>query len=226
MKNTALKKSVLTAAFVAIAIVVGMIQIPWPPAPFLSLDFSEVIILACLITLGFKLASVSIVLRSAVRLLMGLTTTAGTALPYFGEVMALIASFSIIVGYVVITKITKTSHQPLIDFKEEEPERYSVFKNIINLSFVTVIFTIVMVLFNYFFAIPINTTAGAHIFVKSYVEELYGGNYWGYTTFLIPIVLPFNLMKIIVTMIIFEPVHYSLRLMEIDESPKRGYDEK
>lgn len=222
MKNTALKKSVLAASFVAIAVVVGMIQIPWPPAPFLSLDFSEVIILACLITLGFRFASITIILRSAVRLLMGLTTTAGTAIPYFGEVVALIASFSIIVAYFIITKITKTSHRPLIDFKEEEPERHSLFKNIVNISFVATIFTIVMVLFNYFIAIPINTTGGAHIFVKSYVEEFYNGNYWAYTTFLIPIVLPFNLVKIVITMIIFEPVHYGLRLMEIDESPTRA----
>lgn len=217
MKNAALKKTVLTASFVALAVVVGFIQIPWPPAPFLSMDFSEVIILACLITLGLKYASVAVILRSAIRLLMGLTTTAATALPYFGEVMAIVASFAIIFAYVIITKITKTNHKPLIDFKEDEPKRNKIVKDIINITVVSVSFTIIMILFNYFFAIPINTSGGSHLFVTSYVNENFGGNFWGYTKFLIPIILPFNLVKIIVTMIVFEPIHYRLRLMDIEQ---------
>lgn len=224
MKNTALKKSVLTASFVSMAVVVGFIQIPWPPAPFLSLDFSEVIILACLITLGFKLASVTIILRSIIRLLMGLTTTAGSALPYFGEVMAIVASFSIIVAYIIITKITKTNHKPLILYKEEDPKRPTVLQTIINISFVTLSFTLVMVLFNFFFAIPINTSGGEHVFVKSYVDAGFGGNIWAYTTFLIPIILPFNLTKGIITMLIYEPIHFRLRLMEIEQNTEPTFE--
>jgi len=219
MENLALKKSVLTASFVALAIVVGFIQIPWPPAPFLSIDFSEVIILACLITLGFKLASVTIVLRSVVRLLVGLTTTAAMDLPYFGEVMAIIASFTLIIAYVIITRLTRTAHKPLIIYKEEKPEKYPFIRNLINVGFVVVTFTVVMVLFNYFFAIPINTSGGKHLFVVSYVNAFFDGNFWGYTTFLIPIVLPFNLVKGIVTMIVFELIHFRLRLMEINSQP-------
>lgn len=215
MENTTLKKLVLTAIFIAMAVVVGFIQIPWPPAPFLAIDFSEVIVLAALVVLGFKYVSITIVLRSLVRLLIGLTTTSGSALPYFGEVMAIVASFTIIFLYFIITKITKTSHKPLYDHKDELPTKNTFIRNLINVIFVSVMFSLLMTAFNYFFAFPINMTGGKSLFVISYVKEYFNNNYWTYTISLVPIVLPFNLAKIAASLLIFEPIHYRLRLMDI-----------
>ena len=132
--------------------------------------------------------------------------------------MAIISSFTLIIAYVIITRLTRTAHKPLIIYKEEKPEKYPFIRNLINVGFVVVTFTVVMVLFNYFFAIPINTSGGKHLFVVSYVNAFLMV-ILGYTTFLIPIVLPFNLVKGIVTMIVFELIHFRLRLMEINSQP-------
>lgn len=219
MKNEALKKSVLTAIFAALAVVIGFIQIPWPPAPYLAIDFSEVIILACFITLGFKYASIAIVLRSATRLLIGLTTTVSSFIPYFGEVIAIIASVVIILSYMLITYITKTNHKPLFGQKEDNPEKTPFVKHIINISFVMLVFSIIMVALNFLVSVPIYISGGSHIFFTTIIKDpqyaFLGTTVWAYTVGIVSVYLPFNLIKGILTMVVFELVHYRLKQMEI-----------
>jgi len=219
MKNEALKKSVLTAIFAALAVVIGFIQIPWPPAPHLAIDFSEVIILASFVTLGFKYAGVTVLLRSVTRLLIGLTTTVGSIIPYFGEVIAISASLTILLSYMLITHITKTEHKPLFGQREENPKKVPFVKHLINLSFVTVVFSILMVALNYFISVPIFVSGGKHIFFTTIIKDpqyaFLGTTLAAYTTGVVSVYLPFNLLKGILTMGVFELIHYRLKQMEI-----------
>src|SRR5690554_5266772 len=88
--NKELIRIVFAAILAALAILVGYIEIVWPIAPHLKLDFSEVIVLASLVLIGFKHTIGVIVVRSVVRWLI--TGRTDVPFPFFGESIAIIAS--------------------------------------------------------------------------------------------------------------------------------------
>ena len=72
MNETSYKslKPVLAATLAALALIVGYIEIVWPLAPWLKLDFSEVVILISFVFLGFNYTLAVIVIRSVIRWLI------------------------------------------------------------------------------------------------------------------------------------------------------------
>src|SRR5690554_7918317 len=100
-KNTLqVQKMVLTAIFAALSIIVGFFEIPWPPMPFLKLDFSEVIVLTSLLVVGLPRTIIVIIIRSLIRELI--VPKPFEPIPVIGELMAILGSIVIVVLYRLI----------------------------------------------------------------------------------------------------------------------------
>ena len=52
VKNTKTKKMVLVAILMALGMILNLIEIPYPFAPWLNLDFSEIVVLVAIELLG------------------------------------------------------------------------------------------------------------------------------------------------------------------------------
>ena len=96
-------KLVYAALFSALALVLGLIQIPTPFAPYLALDGSEIVVLVAGNFFGFGIMSTVIILRSVLRFVFGLST--GFAI--VGEVAAIVSSFIFGGMFLLIKKYTK-----------------------------------------------------------------------------------------------------------------------
>ena len=100
-----LKKMLYVVSLAAVSIVLALIEIPWPFASFLKLDFSEVAILVALLVLGTKETLVVVLIRTiARRLFRGFAPD-----ELVGEMLAMFASFSIILAYNLSRKVLKLS---------------------------------------------------------------------------------------------------------------------
>ena len=96
-----IKKLLLIVSFSAIAIIVGFIEIPLPFAMGVKLDLSEVIVLIGYLFIGFKRASIIIILRSLIRALVH----GFDPLTIYGEFMAVYASFVLLIVYIVVERV-------------------------------------------------------------------------------------------------------------------------
>ena len=96
-------KLVYAGLFSALALVLGLVQIPTPFAPYLAIDGSEIVVLVAGNFFGFGVMSTVIILRSVLRFVFGLST--GFAI--IGEVAALISSFIFGGMFLLIKKYTK-----------------------------------------------------------------------------------------------------------------------
>ena len=56
MERTKTRKIVLAAVLAALGMILGLLEIPYPFAPWLNLDLSEVVVLMAISMLGFKTA--------------------------------------------------------------------------------------------------------------------------------------------------------------------------
>lgn len=217
--NNKIKQIILTATFSAMAIILGYIEIPFPPAPFLKFDFSEVAILASLIVLGYSKTSVVIVLRTLIRIMIKGDVD---VFPFLGEYMAIISSFSLITFYYLATKITKTDLTPLVNKEVCDIEKFKITKPLIHGAIVILGFTFVMVTLNYFITIPIQLSGGKYFFVSSFLKDidaLNAGlgfvevNSYGFLVFIL--ILPFNILKGLLIMVAFELLNIRLKYLEV-----------
>lgn len=247
MKQQQTKKLTLMAALTAISIIVGFIEIPWPAAPFLKIDFSEVVILISLLFLGFPRTIVIVILRSLLRQIL---LPKGGEAPFIGEFMAIYSSFALMIFYQLITGVTKTKLSCILDHNKNvrclteddpaffistdkpkfrlEPFKYQnppIWKHILHVSFVVVMFTIMLVSFNFFFAIPINlsytgSAENTHFFFTSFVKDpnfffFTKGNIGLYLKEILVLLVPFNLVKSLVVMIAFELTKIGIMRLDI-----------
>ena len=56
METTKTRKLVLSAALAALGMILGLLEIPYPLAPWLNLDLSEIVVIMAISMLGFKSA--------------------------------------------------------------------------------------------------------------------------------------------------------------------------
>ena len=96
-------KLVYAALFSALALVLGLVQIPTPFAPYLAIDGSEIVVLVAGNFFGFGIMATVIILRSVLRFVFGLST--GFAI--IGEVAAVFSSFIFGGMFLLIKKYTK-----------------------------------------------------------------------------------------------------------------------
>lgn len=208
MEMTKTKKLVLAAMLGAMGMVLNLIEIPYPLAPWLSLDLSEIVVLVAVSTLGFGPALFVCICKFFVSILFK-----GPVGPIaIGQITALIASISIcVVYYLLATRV----------FKGKGLKDY-----IINMLITMLVFALVMFVINYLFVTPtylmqkptwfsnmpfdldinsFNQQYGSNISVPGFLGFLSG---YGQAIFII--YFPFNFIK----GIIIGVVYYFIRPLE------------
>ena len=87
MESTKTQKMVLAAMLAALGMILNLIEIPYPFAPWLNLDLSEIVVLVAISTLGFIPALFVCICKFVI-----------------GQIAALIASLSICVTYSLLAR--------------------------------------------------------------------------------------------------------------------------
>ncbi len=212
-----LLRVVFAAVLAALALVVGYIEIRWPIAPWLKLDFSEVVILITFILIGFKHSLGVIVIRSVIRWLISADST-NVPFPFFGETVAIVASIMLVLVYYLISSLLrnndfirkKATDKVEIDASLVKKERITyIVKDIVGIILITIIMATFMVVLNFFVVTPSFASQGAYPFFTSFVnsgkyDALIGGSgYWKYGIFVVSVYGPFNLLKFASVMFLF-----------------------
>lgn len=217
------RKMVLTAIFAALSVIVGFFEIPWPPVPFLKLDFSEVVILTSFLVIGLPRTVVVIIIRSLIRELI--LPKPFEPIPVIGEVMAILGSLVIVLLYKVIftNKKVKRTEAKLIKIKKPDYSFFIFLKS----SLIAVGFASFMTALNFFITLPIFLSGLKHFHFVSFINdplmiEFTEGTLWGYTLFVVVGFLPFNLVKGVLTIILFDIV--KVGLSEINFNEKKDYE--
>ena len=100
MESTKTQKMVLAAMLAALGMILNLIEIPYPFAPWLNLDLSEIVVLVAISTLGFIPALFVCICKFVVSILFK-----GPVGPMaIGQIVALIASLSICVTYSLLAR--------------------------------------------------------------------------------------------------------------------------
>ena len=201
-KNNSVIRLVLTATFAALSILVGLLQIPWfPPFNFLKIDFSEVIILISLLTLGFSNTTNVIILRSVIRELV--IPDKLVPFPFFGEFVAIYASLVLISLYKLVIVLTGKKQPKNITDGLEPLQKEPLWKILVQDIFVIAGFTVALVALNYFFTVPIQMSLTKHFFFVPYIKSI-NQSVGTYTLFVLQLIGPFNIVKGIATFVVFE----------------------
>lgn len=216
MANTfSTKRLVLASIFTALAIVVGYLEIIWPLSGWLKLDLSEVVILTSLMVLGFKQTAAVIVLRSIVRWFI--SGQNADFIPFFGELMAIVASFTIIGLFLLANRVINYKEVTLIN--KEEQKHISIVKKMIRGFFVAIGLTVVMTTLNFFVATPIYISGGNHVFFTTLIKDpnfaFLGTNLKTYFWWTFNLYVPFNFVKGILVMFVFEVLRDRIKEMDI-----------
>lgn len=136
MEITKTRKLVLSAGLAALGVILGLLEIPYPLAPWLNLDLSEIVVIMAISILGFKSALFVCVCKFFVSILFK-----GPVGPIaIGQITALIASLTICCVYYFLSKYIKF---------EKEWISY-----VINMMVTMLIFAFVMFILNYLFVTP------------------------------------------------------------------------
>lgn len=215
-----LLKPVLAAIFAALALIVGYLEIVWPLAPWLKLDFSEVIILISLILIGFNHTLGVIVIRSVVRWLISGHST-NIPFPFFGETVAIVTSVMMIVIYSTFSKLF------YLNTHQKEGRADSIYTRNVGFAsglgreiavglIVTVLMSLFMVAINYLVVTPSFASNGEYPFFVQMVnsgkyDRMIGGSgFVNYTIFIVSLYAPFNLVKFASCMFLFTLVRRPL----------------
>lgn len=194
------KKIVYISMASALAIVLSLIQIPYPVAPYMKFDPNDIIILICVVYLGWKSTSLVVFIRSFIRYFNGRGTI-------FGEIAAFTSSMVFMSIYVITKKI--------FDSKIKS----NILKYILSCLVALVFTTSSLMIFNYVFITPSNirqtfTTGWALMEQMNMSSKTY------FITFIIP-VMSFNLIKWSLVSILTE-----FTQIKLPKKYLKRYDEK
>ncbi len=205
MKNNKTRKIVLAAILAALAMVLGVLEIPYPFAPWLNFDLSEVVVLVAVSMLGLPYAVFVIICKFFISLAFK-----GPVGPMaIGQIAAIIASLSIAISYYYLTKVVKTKNK--------------VVNQSIILFLTMLIFAIVMFIINYYFVTPTYLMNQPTWYTElPFAVDIYAFNdvygttleVPGFLSFLSPygqaiffIYFPFNFLKGILTAVVYAFIH-------------------
>ena len=136
MERTKTRKIVLAAVLAALGMILGLLEIPYPFAPWLNLDLSEVVVLMAISMLGFKTALFVCVCKFFISILFK-----GPVGPIaIGQITALIASLTICCVYYFLSKHIKLKN--------------NLTTYVINMVITMFAFAMVMFILNYLFVTP------------------------------------------------------------------------
>ena len=136
MKSTKTQKLVLAAALAALGMILNIIEIPYPFAPWLNLDLSEIVVLIAVSTLGF----IPALFVCGCKFLVSILFKGPVGPIAIGQITALIASIAICLVYSFLSK----------KFNDE----HSLKNYCINMFLTMLIFALVMFVINYLFVTP------------------------------------------------------------------------
>ncbi len=186
-KNT--KKLILLGIFIALGAIFMLIEIPYPLVPFLNFDLSEVVILVTVETFGFIPAVIVAIFKAIVHFsVKGMTT------PYaIGQITSIIASISVAAFYLVAKKYIKVNGV-----------RQTIIRSIITVAG----FSAVLTICNYFFITPIYFGELWYTAIQDWLT-LDSFMPWtsadlGYGTIIALVYIPFNAVKCILILAIYE----------------------
>lgn len=136
MESTKTQKMVLAAMLAALGMILNLIEIPYPFAPWLNLDLSEIVVLVAISTLGFIPALFVCICKFVVSILFK-----GPVGPMaIGQIAALIASLSICVTYSLLAR-------------KIDPEK-NLKNYFLDMVLTMLVFAFIMFVINYFFVTP------------------------------------------------------------------------
>lgn len=182
-----IKKLTLICMLVSLSLVLGLIEIPYPLAPWLKIDISEVIILLTINVLGYRYAIFGIFFRSIIRYFI--TQQTNIPVVFFGESIAIFNSILL----VFLTFLFK-------DFKKNIYIKYLI---------IILLQTTIIVFLNYIFITPsyINlklSFLNKEVFKSSLVKG-------SYTLFILYTYIPFNLIKNFLVIGLFYKISKSIK---------------
>ncbi|MFV0392805.1 MAG: ECF transporter S component [Coprobacillaceae bacterium] len=208
MKNNKTRKLVMASILAALGMVLNLIEIPYPFAPWMNLDLSEAVVLIAVSMLGVKYALFVSIAKFAISILIK-----GPVGPIaIGQITGLIASMSIALTYFGLTKVIVT--------------KYKILDYILQMLGTMFVLAMVMFLANYFFVTPtylaqkptwytdlpftvdinaFNSQYGSNIGIPSFLKFL---SPYGQAIFII--YFPFNFLKGILT----GAVYYFIKPLE------------
>ena len=107
MKNKRILKLTILALLSAIGVVLmSYLQIPYPIAPFLKIEFSDFVVMFAFLLFGFKEAFIVAILKTACDLLIR-GPEVGGVFPFVAHITALIASLSYVLALWLASKFIK-----------------------------------------------------------------------------------------------------------------------
>jgi len=208
----------------AVSIVLGLVEITWPipGASFLKLDFSEVAILVALLVLGNKETMIVVLIRSfSRRLFLGFSLDG-----IVGEMVAMVASFSIIIAYNLSRRFLKIKDKPLIYEVSVNGNKIKRNEFIVTTLTITLFLTVILFAFNFFIATPIYYTlpnpyvpvlsisGRLHYTVFTFIPDspfTYAQYFWA----LLVLYLPFNIVKGALVSIVFLLLKPRMKYLEL-----------
>ena len=184
MKNKKILKLTILSLLAAVGVVLmSYIQIPYPIAPFLKIEFSDFVVIFAFLLFGFKEALIVAVLKTGCDLLIR-GPEVGGVFPFVAHITALLASLAYVFALWIANKIIKKEK---IGFK------------IAKYSLVVLMVSAIMTFANYTILTPLFLGEvsffgiGLSEGTTSMIANLTGTN-----NFLLAIIflyLPFNLLK-------------------------------
>ncbi|MBN2300672.1 MAG: ECF transporter S component [Acholeplasmataceae bacterium] len=214
-----LKKMLYIVSLAAVSIVLALIEIPWPLASYLKLDFSEIAILVSLLVLGNKETVVVVIIRTiARRLFRGFDPG-----DVVGEMLAMFASFSIILAYNVSRKLLKINDKPLLYEVSVNGNHVGLKEMIVTSVVITLFLTVILYTVNFLIATPLYYTlpplslsesGNVRFTVFSFIPDspfTYQSFFW--TTFVL--YTPFNIVKGILVSLVFLLLKPRMKYLEL-----------
>ena len=215
-----LKKMLYVVSLAAVSIILSLIEIPWfPPFSFLKIDFSEVAILVALLVLGNKETVMVVLIRTISRRLFRGFDPADLV----GEMLAMFASFSIILAFNMVKKILKDKSRPLmyevsVDRNKARLKEYLVYTIMISMTL-----TIILTTVNFFVATPLFLTlppismsesGRVHFWAFTFIEDSFY-TFKSYLIFILTAYIPFNLVKGSVVTIVYLMLKPRMKYLEL-----------
>lgn len=204
MKNTKTKEIVLIGVLTALGVILNLIEIPYPLAPWLNLDLSEIVVLAAVSIIGIKGA----IIVSLAKFLVSIIIKGPVGPLAIGQITALIASLTIAITFYLIDRHLNLDNKKL--------------KYLVTMLGTVLVFASVMFIINYLFVTPTYlmqkptwyTNMPFSLSIDSFNQQ-YGSNFsipeWlgflsPYAQAIFIIYFPFNFLKGIVISCIYSLV--------------------
>lgn len=195
-----LKEMMYIVVFSALAIIVGIFEIPIAYIG-VKLDFSEVIILTSFLVLGFKKTVLVIIFRSLVRyFLPPLSATQTAADPIWkllGEIIAVLASLIITTAAVIAKKITKDKQPPLLYAVPVNDKKINLKTFIILPVLTALLLTATMVVFHTIITMPMSISGYSHLTIFTFLKDPNYNEIHSVKSLIVAIIVGFGLVNVI-----------------------------